>query len=83
MEIRMWQKSMPDRGLCLGPANDNLIDTTIELWRRRFRRDLSREDARQIVENVTGFFGILTEWAGPSAPANDNAEPDNVRRGPP
>jgi len=26
-------------------------------------RDLSREDARQIVENVTGFFSILAEWS--------------------
>lgn len=73
----MRRKSMPDRGLCLGAANDNLIETTTKLWRRRLRRDLSREDARQIVENVTGFFGVLTEWAGPSAPANDN-----VQRGP-
>ena len=65
------------------PANDNLIEQTIELWWRRFRRDLGREDARQIIENVTGFFGVLTEWAGPSAPANDNAEPGHVRRGQP
>jgi hypothetical protein len=56
-------------------ANDNLIDQTIALWQSRFQRDLSREDARQIVENVTGFFNILTEWsrAEVSVPANDNA----------
>jgi hypothetical protein len=56
-------------------ANDNLIDQTIALWQSRLQRDLSREDARQIVENVTGFFNILTEWsrAEVSVPANDNA----------
>jgi hypothetical protein len=55
-------------------ANDNLIDQTIAQWRPRLRRDLSREDARQIVENVTGFFNILTEWsrAEVPVPANDN-----------
>jgi hypothetical protein len=38
------------------PANDNLIEQTQRLWTPRLRRDLSREDARQLVENVTGFF---------------------------
>jgi hypothetical protein len=31
-------------------ANDNLIDRTIAVWQPRLRRDLSREDARQIAE---------------------------------
>ena len=56
------------------PANDNL-DTTIKLWRQRLGRDLSREDARQIIEDVASFFDILTEWAKRSVPANDNGEP--------
>jgi hypothetical protein len=58
------------------PANDNLINQTIGLWQSRCRRDLSREDARQIVENVTGFFSILHEWsrAESVAAANDNRE---------
>jgi hypothetical protein len=55
-------------------ANDNLIDRTIALWKPRLRRDLNREDARQIVENVTGLFNVLAEWsrAEMPAPANDN-----------
>ena len=59
------------------PANDNLIDRTRVLWKPRFGRDLSREDARQIVENITGFFAILTEWsrAGIPVPANDTTKP--------
>ena len=44
-------------------ANDNIIERTIETWQPRFNRDLSQEDARQIVENVTGFFSILAEWS--------------------
>jgi hypothetical protein len=56
------------------PANDNLVERTQQLWTSRLRRDLSREDGRQIIENVTGFFAILAEWshAERSAAANDN-----------
>jgi hypothetical protein len=59
------------------PANDNLIKRTREVWKPRLGRDLSPEDARQIVENVTGFFAILTEWsrAEMPAPANDLNKP--------
>ena len=61
-------------------ANDNLIDRTIETWQPRLDRDLNREDARQIVENVTGFFSILAEWsrAGPAEPANDRRASDET-----
>jgi len=59
------------------PANDNLIDRTLQVWKRRIGRDLSREDARQIAENVTSFFTILNEWSRAEipAPANDTGEP--------
>lgn len=58
-------------------ANDNLIDRTRQVWQSRIRRDLTDEDARQIAENVTGFFAILTEWscAELRAPANDAGKP--------
>ena len=59
-------------------ANDNLIERTRQVWQPRLRRDLSREDARQIVENVTGFFNILAEWSQAEMPrsANDNVRPE-------
>jgi hypothetical protein len=44
-------------------ANDNLIDRTLAVWKPRLGRDLSREDAREIAENVTGFFTVLAEWS--------------------
>jgi hypothetical protein len=58
-------------------ANDNLIDRTIAVWQPRQRRQISREEARQITENVTGFFSILHEWSRSEAPAaaNDNEQP--------
>ena len=61
----------------LHAANDNLIDRTREVWRPRLGRDLSHEDARQIAENVTGFFSILAEWsrAEMPSPVNDTGKP--------
>ena len=58
-------------------ANDNLIDRTRQVWQSRTGRDLTNEDARQIAENVTGFFSILAEWsrAEMPTPANDTGKP--------
>lgn len=38
------------------------LDKTIAFWQPRTARTLTREDARQMVENVTGFFQVLAEW---------------------
>lgn len=44
-------------------ASKELTGRTHKLWQPRTRRPLTGEDARQIVENVTGFFSILAEWS--------------------
>jgi hypothetical protein len=61
----------------LHAANDNLIDQTRQVWQPRIGRDLSHEGARQIKEDVVGFFSILAEWsrAEMPAPANDPGGP--------
>jgi hypothetical protein len=41
---------------------DRLIERTLEVWVPRFGRELTREDARQIAEDMVGFFEILNEW---------------------
>jgi hypothetical protein len=57
-------------------VNNNLIDRTRAVWQPRLGRDLRHEDARQIVENITGFFAILSEWSRAERPvlANDTPE---------
>ena len=40
----------------------DFIDRTLQVWQRCSPRELTREDARQIASNVTGFFKILAEW---------------------
>ena len=51
----------------LDASNDNdvgkQIARTRQVWQPRLGRDLTDEDARQIMHNVTGFFGVLAEWA--------------------
>lgn len=39
------------------------IEHTLKVWQPRLERQLTSEDARQIVENVTGFFAILGRWS--------------------
>lgn len=68
-------------------ANDNLKDDLIrrtrEVWQPRLGRDLSREDTRQIVENMTGFFSVLAGWSRVElpSPANDTGTPDASESG--
>jgi hypothetical protein len=65
----------------LDAVNDNqmgvLIASTRQIWRTRIGHDLTDEDARQIMHNVTGFFDVLAEWsrAEKLAAANDAAAP--------
>lgn len=40
----------------------DFIEQTIAIWQRRTERKLTREDGREIIENISGFFSILQEW---------------------
>lgn len=40
-----------------------LIEQTISIFESRTGRVISEEDARQAVENISGFFQVLQEWA--------------------
>jgi hypothetical protein len=42
--------------------DEAFLDKTIALFQSRTDRTLTREDAREMIENVTGFFRILGEW---------------------
>ncbi|WP_136660605.1 hypothetical protein [Nitratireductor sp. XY-223] len=42
--------------------DESFLDRTIEIFQTRTDRPLTREDAREMIENVTGFFRILGEW---------------------
>jgi len=54
--------------LYLGPGNvkeehpDDFIEETRAFWGERTGRTFSREDAREMIANISGFFRILDEW---------------------
>jgi hypothetical protein len=43
-------------------SKNNLITRTTEVWQPHCARSISDEDAREIAENITGFFGLLLQW---------------------
>jgi hypothetical protein len=55
----------------LDAANDNdagkQIARTRQIWQSRLGRDLTDDDARQFAYSMTGFFGVVAEWARATA----------------
>ncbi len=41
---------------------DRVLDKALEIWQTHSSRPLTREDAREIAENIVGLFQILQEW---------------------
>ena len=39
-----------------------LIKKTIDIWQPLSEKKLNHEDAREIIENMTGFFSTLKRW---------------------
>jgi hypothetical protein len=52
--------------------NDQQIEDTREVWKSRLGREVTSDEAKEIVANVTGFFSILAEWS--QAEAADQTE---------
>ena len=44
------------------PVDDDFLDYTVEVFQPHTQRRLTREDAREIHHNLTGFFQVLLEW---------------------
>jgi hypothetical protein len=62
--VRGPSNAQPNTDNC-DPAQENrerFINQTLNVFQRRSPRSLAREDARQIAENIIGFFEILIEW---------------------
>jgi hypothetical protein len=71
----------------LDAANDNdagkQIARTRQIWQPRLGRDLTDGDARRMMYNFTGFFGVLAEWSRAErlAAANDASGPADANEG--
>ncbi len=44
-------------------SRDAFLEKTLQVWQSRTQRRLTKEDAREIAENMAGFISILQEWA--------------------
>ncbi len=53
-----------------------ILDETISFWQPLSPRTLTREDARQIRENLTGFFRVLSKWEAEKPSGEESAEPE-------
>jgi len=42
--------------------SQEFLRKTIEVWQSYSQERLSFADARDITENITGFFSLLSEW---------------------
>lgn len=54
--------------------SEDLVDQAITVWEPRYGRKITREEAREILANLTGFFEILLDWnrsAQPGARSRD------------
>ncbi|GLR89750.1 hypothetical protein [Bradyrhizobium iriomotense] len=83
--------SIVDQTIDRTPKGD-FLDHTISVWQPYTDRSLTREDAREMIHNVVGFFRILREWAeeercstgltesSPLQPQISQAQPDSGPR---
>jgi len=60
-----------------GTANGRFIHRTLELFQQRSTETLTQEDARQIMDNATGFFRILLEWESAKSERAEEEESTN------
>jgi len=42
---------------------DELLNATITEWQEAYSESLSRQDAAEILANVSGYFRLLAKWA--------------------
>jgi hypothetical protein len=50
------------------------LEDTIAFWQPRACRQMTLEDARQAVANISGFFETLDRWASAPKPATGDCD---------
>jgi hypothetical protein len=54
----------------------DILEKTMAFWAERTGKSFSREEAREMVANVSGFFQVLAEW---DRKARMEANPEAVK----
>lgn len=66
--------------------SSEIIDITAAFWSNFSGKNMTNEDARQAVENISGFFRVLEDWQltkrGGAQPSNliENEELSNQNK---
>lgn len=42
--------------------SEEFLDKTVKVWQPHYKEKLTREDARQMIENVYNVWSLLVEW---------------------
>jgi len=61
-------------------STEQFLDEAIAFWQLRSDSKLSREDARQITENLTGFFRLLQQWQNAKKPMRPGEQHDDEQK---
>jgi len=46
----------------MAPISEEFLDKTISFWQPHYKEKLTREDARQMIENVYNAWSLLADW---------------------
>ncbi|WP_257554523.1 hypothetical protein [Sphingobium sp. CFD-2] len=61
--------------------SDEIVEKARKVFQKRTSRKLTNEDARQILENLTGYFRVLHDWERTQRKREaEGAGPDKGRR---
>ena len=56
----------------------HLLDRTQAAWQAHVNRTMTPEDAREIRENVSGFFAILARWSASLSSRNREGDHEEI-----
>jgi hypothetical protein len=48
--------------MALKRSASDISDQTIKFWQQRTGKKLSRDEAREVIMNVSGFMSVLCDW---------------------
>lgn len=57
-------------------STDELIDYTIKFWSPRYGREITREEAREMIANITAYAELLLKWSREENEAAKEARPE-------
>jgi hypothetical protein len=61
--VQVKRNASQDVPFSSGRFSDEFLDETIRVWQPKYPdRMLTRDDAREIIASMTGFFNVLAEW---------------------